>query len=135
MELNSQDVIGVDHDDDRPAPVAEGLRAPETLALASLVLAAVSLLGFGLMNGSPLVPQVYGEIGPNVTRAVVAALIGAGLALLPVGMGAVALRRLPESSSSRRLAGAGVLVGGLSFVLRLVVAVRMGTEENLQFVQ
>ena len=135
MELNSQDVIGVDHDDDRPAPVADALRAPETLALASLVLGAISLTGFGLMNGSAFVPQLYASTGPDVTRAVIAALVGAGLALLPLGVGVAALRRLPEGSSSRALAGAGILLAAVSVVLRLVVAARVGLEDDVQFMQ
>ena len=115
----------------RPAAVL----APEALALASLVLAAVSLVGFGLLNGSPYLPRSYRPGGP--ARAVEPRprrAARAGLALLPAVLGVGALRRLPESSPSRTIAGAAVLVAALSVVLRLVIAVRTAVDDSVPFV-
>ena len=132
-----------DEDDDGeprgPSAVRDLVRsatAPESLALASLVLATVSVLGVGLLNGSPYLPQQYSPDGPpDQTALALIALLGAGRALVPRVLGAVALRRLDDDSRSRTTAGAGVLVAAVAVVLRLVIAVRTATDENTQFVQ
>lgn len=111
------------------------MTTPEVLALASLLLAAISLLGIGLLNGSPYVTELYSGSGPDTSLAVTASLIGAGLALLPIALGAAALRRLPEASRSRVIAGTGVLLAAVSVVLRLAVAVRLALDDNAHFVQ
>lgn len=136
---DDRDLLGDDdRDDERPEGGVLGgaAGAPEALALASLVLAAVSVAGFGLLNGPPYLPALYSGGGPPVTRlAVTASLIGAGLALLPAALGAVALRRLPEVSAWRAVAGAGVLVAVLSAVLRLAIGALTAADDSVQFVQ
>ena len=132
-----------DEDDDGeprgPSAVRDLVRsatAPECLALASLVLAAISILGVGLLNGSPYLPQQYVPDGPpDPASLALIPLLGAGLALVPLTLGAVALRRLDAHSPSRTTAGAGVLLASVAVVLRLVVTIRTATDENAQFVQ
>ena len=139
---DSRDVItghgSADDAQEPDSPVAEvvaSVKAPETLALASLLLAVISLLGLGLLNGSPYVPELYSDTGMDTTRATVAARVGAGFALLPAALGAVALRRLPEQSSFRVLAGTGILLAAVAVLLRLAVAVRTATQEGVQYIQ
>ena len=131
-----------DEDDAKPggpSAVGELVRsatAPECLALASLVLATTSVLGVGLLNGSPYLPQQFSPDGPpDPAVLALVALLGAGLALVPLVLGAVALRRLGDDSPSRTTAGAGVLLAAVALVLRLVITVRTATDETAQFVQ
>lgn len=139
MDQTSRDLIGDEDfagEDDLPAAgVMQAVTAPDVLALASLLLAVLSLLGLGLLNGSPYVPELYGGTGPELSLAITASLLGAGLALLPAALGAAALRRLPDDSRFRVIAGAGVLLAAVSVVLRLAVTVRLAMDENLHFVQ
>lgn len=143
VDLDGPDVLG---DDDRDAEdgelaarsrgVGRAVTAPEALALASLVLAVVSLLGVGLLNGSAYLPQgFYGDGVPEQSDLVLTALLGAALALLPAALGVWALRRLPDDSPSSTTAGAGVLLALVSLVLRLVLAARTATDERVPFVQ
>ena len=123
-------------DESEHGSVLRDLAAPEALALASLVLAVVSVLGIGLLNGSPYLPSLFSANGPTDSSVLVlAALLGAALALLPAALGVVALRRLPLDSPSRTTAAAGVLVAGVSCVLRVVLAVRTAVDDSAQFVQ
>jgi hypothetical protein len=136
---HDRDVLGEEHDDDvgedEPrSSVLPALRAPEALALASLVLAGVSVLGLGLLNGSPYLPPSF-EGPPQSSSLVQAALLGAALALVPAALGVLALRRLPDDAPSRAVAGAGVLVALVSCVLRLVLAVRASTDDATPFLQ
>ena len=140
MHPDDEDLLEDDeeHFDDESAArsVLRDLLAPEALALASLVLAVVSVLGIGLLNGSPYLPSLFSANGPaEPSVLVLAALLGAALALLPAALGVVALRRLPFDSPSRTTAAAGVLVAGVSFVLRVVLAVRNAVDDSAQFVQ
>ncbi len=109
--------------------------APEAVALASVLLATVSLLGVGLLNGSPYLPPSFDGTPPEGSILVLTALLGAGLALLPVGLGAWSLLRLPEGSPARATAGAGVLVAGVSVVLRLVLAARTAADDGAPYFQ
>jgi hypothetical protein len=96
---------------------------------------ATSRTTLGLLNGSAYVSMFTLEGGPPAQSTfVLSALIGAGLALLPALLGVAALRRLPEDSPSRALAGAGVVVAAVSVALRLVVAARTAADETVQFV-
>jgi hypothetical protein len=148
VDRDGPDVLGDDedeydeyHEDDEPAvgsrSLARAVTAPEALALASVVLAVVSLSGVGLLNGSPYLPQAFYDGGgaPDQSDLVLAVLLGAALTLLPVGLGVWALRGLPGDSPSRTTAGAGVLVALVSFALRLVLAARMAADERVPFVQ
>lgn len=143
MDHDGRDRIGEQHehfdgDEDEQGSgsvVLQAAGAPEALALASLVLAVVSLVGLGLLNGSPYLPQAFSAGEPLQRTLVTAALLGAALALLPLALGAVALRRLPDDSGWRPFAGAGVLVAGVSVLLRLAIAARTATDDAVQFMQ
>jgi hypothetical protein len=138
MQHDDEDLLEGGHVDDESevGSVLRDLLAPEALALASLVLAVVSVLGLGLLNGSPYLPSLYSGDGPTDSSVLVlAALLGAALALLPAALGVVALRRLPLGSSSRTTAAAGVLVAGVSCGLRVVLAVRNAVDDSATFVQ
>jgi hypothetical protein len=141
MDHDGRDMIGDagpdDEQDDerRRASRGESVTAPEVLALASLLLAAISLLGLGLLNGAPYVPALYSGAGPDRSLAVTSALVGACLALLPAVLGAAALSRLPDESPWRVPAGTGVLLAATSLLLRLAVAARIAMEDDVQFVQ
>jgi formate hydrogenlyase subunit 3/multisubunit Na+/H+ antiporter MnhD subunit len=75
-----------DRRNDRIEDVKGLLGAPPVLALVSFVLAVLSLAGFGLMNGTTyVVPFLNGQ--PQQRRLVVGILLGAALALVPVGLG------------------------------------------------
>ena len=149
MDLDRPDVLGADGDDgydehgydehgyDAPARegIVQAVLTPEALALASLVLAGVSLTGFGLLNGSPYLPSAFQDGPPGRTVLVLTALLGAALALLPLALGVWALRRLPDGSSSRTTAAAGVVVASVSVVLRLVIAARTAADESVSYGQ
>ena len=140
VDREHPDLLGDEQDDDDfddedvresgARSVARAAVAPEALALASVLLAVVSLLGVGLLNGSPYLPQSFDGTPPGRSSLVVTALLGAGLALLPAGLGTWALLRLPEGSPARATAGAGVLIAGLSVVLRLVLAARTASNDS-----
>ncbi len=141
VDREHPDLLGDQQDDDADDDVRESAArevvraavAPEALALAAVLLATVSLLGVGLLNGSPYLPPSFDGTPPGRSVLVGTALLGAGLALLPAGLGAWALLRLPEGSPSRATAGAGVLVAGLSVVLRLVLAARTASDDSQYF--
>ena len=141
MQHDGEDLLGDDEEDVEADPVAgssvlRDVTAPEALALASLVLAVVSVLGLGLLNGSPYVPSLFSPDGPSdASVLVLTGLLGAALALLPLTLGVVALRRLSLDSPSRAVAAAGVLVAGVSCVLRVVLAVRNALDDGAQSVQ
>ena len=145
VDRDRPDVLGDDEDehdeDDEPAggsrSLVRAVTAPEALALASVVLAVVSLSGVGLLNGSPYLPQAFYDGGgaPEQSDLVLTVLLGAALALLPAALGVHALRRLPGDSPSRTTAGAGVLVALVSCSLRLVLAARTAADERVPFVQ
>ena len=93
--------------------------------------------GAAAIDGVQAVPEPVPAIRfrPDTGRAIVATLVGAGLALLPAVLGVAALRRLPDPSASRVVAGAGVLLAGVAVVLRLAVAARLALVDDVQFVQ
>ena len=133
---DDEQVDGYDEDVHDPGgrTVLRAATAPEALGLGALVLAFVSVLGIGLLNGMQYVPPSYDQ-GPAAQQSglVAAALVGVGLALLPLGLGAWALRRLPEASPARTTAGAAVVVAAVSVGLRLVIAVRAGVDDSSGF--
>ena len=88
------------------------------------MLAVASLCSFGLLNGQYYVLQyVTGE--PQKTRLVIAALVGAALAVIPVWLGWRAAARVLASDARwvATLARAAVVLGLVSVVLRLIIAV------------
>jgi hypothetical protein len=116
----------MDHDEDEDeigyAPRVVPTADPAALAIASLVLATLSLSGFGLLNGASYVYPL-GQNAGEATRVALAGLLGAGFALVPVLLAAMAQRRTHPGDPSwvPRLAQAGLLLGLLAFVLRLVM--------------
>lgn len=147
MDRDRPDVIGDDEDgyddadegfdDDEPAHsgLLRSVLTPEALALASVVLAAISLLGVGLLNGMAYLAPNWNQASPDGSDLVAPALLGAGLALLPALLGLWALRRLPDGSPSRGTAGAGVLLAALAVVLRLVIAVQVSSSDGISYTQ
>ena len=95
---------------------------PAALAVAAVVLATVSLTGAGLLNGSNYVlPFTQGA--PSTARVVGSGLVGALLAGVPVLLGRTAQRRTHPGDPAwvPRIAQAGVVLGAIAVVLRLVV--------------
>jgi hypothetical protein len=136
------DLIGADSADEEDGhgqatlAMLRDVRAPEVLALVSVVLAVISLAGLGLLNGSPYLPALYSvSTPPDKSAAVAVSLLGAALALIPATLGAIALYRLQSPSSWRAIAGAGLLLALLSLVLRLTVAAMVAADDAVQFVQ
>ena len=104
-----------------PRPTGPGIADPAALAIASVVLATLSLGGFGLLNGaSYVIPLTQGL--PSTARTVLAGLLGAAIALAPVVLGGMARSRTHPGDPDwvARVAQAGDLIGLLALVLRLV---------------
>jgi nitric oxide reductase large subunit len=125
-------VIGSDDDElddpwhDQIVEVSETFGAPDVLAVLAFVMAVGSLLAFGLMNGTTYVyPSLTGIDGRSNTPYVLATMLGAGLALLPVWLGwRASSRSLPTDPRwIVVLARSAVILGLSSGALRLVVAV------------
>jgi hypothetical protein len=93
-------------------------------AVLAFVLGVATLFGFSLLNGSSYLFQyVAGE--PQKTRIVLSALLGAVFAVIPVWLGwrAAARTLAGDPRWVGTLARVAVLLGLLSLVLRLVMAV------------
>lgn len=134
MDREAYDEIG---DDDRsPAPPSR-YAAASVLALAAFVLAVASLLGFGLLNGSSFIAPAFDDVGPQDQTAVLSGLLGAALALLPVGLGlrAVAVLDDDDPDWTATLARAAVVVAGASIALRLAVTLVQATTDSAVFVR
>lgn len=110
-------------DDDRleqPRPLSD-YRSPEVLAPTAFALAVAALLGgFGLLSGS-IVLALTDASQPSQAANVLAALLGAALAAIPLLMGLEAVRNLLEDDPLwvSALARASVLLGGIVVLLRL----------------
>ncbi len=110
---------------DQIVEVSDDYGAPEVLAVVAFVLSLVSLSGFGLLNGSYyFLPYIHTAEGQK-TRLVLAALLGAVFALLPIWLGWRAAARclVTDARWIATLARAAVLLGLLSLLLRLVLSV------------
>lgn len=109
---------------DQLVEVSDEYGAPEVQALTAFVLGVATLFGYGLLSGSTYLFQ-YVANEPQKTRVVLSALLGALLALLPIWLGwRAAARTLPgDARWIGTLARAAVLLGLLSLVLRLILAV------------
>ena len=116
---------GAPYDDDDlryvPRPTGPGVGDPAALAIAALVLGTLSLVGFGLLNGASYVLP-FTQDQSSTTRTVLSGLLGALIALVAVVLGSMASRRAHPGDPAwvPRLAQAGVLVGGLAVLLRLI---------------
>lgn len=110
---------------DQIVDVADTFGAPEVQAVTAFVLAVLSLAGFGLLNGTPYFFTELDAAASYKTRSVLAALLGAGFAIVPVIVGWRASARVLVTDAKwiATLARTAVLLGLLSLVLRLVLAV------------
>ncbi len=110
---------------DQLVEAAETFGSPEVLALVAFALAIGSLFGFGVMNGSAYVIPFLGTVGgDNSTRLVIGTVLGAVLAMVPVGLGwRAAARTLPgDPGWVTTVARTAMILGLTSGLLRLVVA-------------
>ena len=117
--------------EDEPEALTEAFDAPPVLAVVAFVLAVLSFAGFGLMNGSAYItPLINGEAQNG--RLVFALVLGAALALVPVGLGWHAASRTLEDDAPWvvMLARSAILIGLASMLLRLVVAVIQASQDN-----
>ena len=116
--------VDMDDLDDPLAEVTDDYGSPDVVAVVAIVLAVASLCGFGLLNGSYYFLQ-YAAGEPNKSRLVLSTLLGAAFALVPVWLGWRTSARLLETDDRwiATAARAAVVIGLLSLVLRLVLAV------------
>jgi hypothetical protein len=125
--LGDDDTIG----DDEPEALGDAFDAPNVLAIVAFVLAVLSFAGFGLMNGSAYVtPEAVNEA--QTGRLVFSLIVGAALALVPVGLGWHAASRTLEDDPSwvATLARSAMLIGLASMLLRLVIAVIQASQDG-----
>jgi choline-glycine betaine transporter len=111
----------------------ESFGGPDVLALVAFVLAIASFLSFGLMSGTTyVIPVLQDATEDNSTRLVVATLVGAALAMVPVWLGWRASVRLLSDDPRwiGTLARSAVLLGLASGLLRLVVAFIQATQDG-----
>ena len=99
--------------------------APEVQSLLAFVLAVLSIGGFSLLNGTTYLFVELSAEDNYRTRSVLAALLGAAFALLPIVLGWRASARVLVTDAKwiATLARTAVLLGLLSLLLRLVLAV------------
>ena len=116
---------------DEPEALGEAFDAPPVVALVAFVLAILSIAGFGLMNGSTYVAPIV-DNQPHTGRLVFGLVVGAALALVPVGLGWHASSRTLEDDAPwvSVLARAAMLIGLASMALRLVLAVIQASQDN-----
>ena len=103
----------------------ESFGGPDVLAVVAFVLAIASFLCVGLMSGTTyVIPVLLSASEDNSTRLVIATLVGAAIAMVPVWLGWRANARLLADDPRwiGTLARSAVLLGLASFALRLVVA-------------
>ena len=130
----ADDVVGDELDDDyddETEAIRETFDAPQIMSIVAFVLAFLSFAGFGLMNGSAYVtPLLTNE--DESGRAVVALVVGAALALLPVGLGWHAASRTLDDDPPwiATLARSAMLLGLGSMALRLVIAIIQAGQEG-----
>lgn len=111
---------------DHIAEATDSFGAPDVQAVVAFVLGIVTLLGYGLLSGAPYfffaTPSADDDFR---TRNVLAALLGAAFALIPIVLGWRASARVLTSDPrwAGTLARAAVVLGLLALVLRLVLAV------------
>lgn len=105
--------------------VSDDYGAPDVQALTAFVLGVLSVGGFGLLNGTLYFFLSLDAGASYKTRSVLAALLGAAFALVPVVLGWRASARVLADDARwvATLARSAVLLGMVSLVLRLVLAV------------
>ena len=124
---DSDDGVG-----DEPEALGEAFDAPQVVAVVAFVLAVLSFAGFGLMNGTAYVaPLVTNDA--QTGRLVFGLVLGAALALVPVGLGWHAASRTLEDDPAwiAMLARSAMLIGLASMALRLVIAVIQSSQDGV----
>ena len=111
--------------DDEDLQVSDSFSTPDVHAVIAFVLACVSLLSAGVLNGGVYLYQSVPEEGSVRSHNVFAALLGAAFAIVPVILGWRASARVLESDPRwvPTLARAAVILGLTAAFLRLVLAV------------
>jgi hypothetical protein len=114
-----------DLSDDDYLDISDSFSTPDVHAVIGFVLSCVSLLGTGVLNGSVYLYQSLPANDSLRSHNVLAALLGAALALIGVTLGWRASARVIEGDPAwiATLARAAVVLGLMSAFLRLVIAV------------
>ncbi|MDT7536865.1 MAG: hypothetical protein QOI82_450 [Actinomycetota bacterium] len=132
------DEIGPDDDEfddpwhDQIAAAGETFGAPEVQSLVAFVLSLLSMTGIGVLNGAAYVFTSLSSETDYKSRNIVAALLGAAFALLPVVLGWRVSARVLDSDARwvATFARAAVILGLLALTLRLVLAVVAATAHD-----
>lgn len=108
-------------DDELEPRTLSAYRSPEVLGLAAFALGVVALLGFGLLSGQVLLALSDQPGAPSQTLQVLAGLVSAALAAIPLLMGLEATRQLLEDDPLwvSAVARGAVVLGAVAVVLRL----------------
>ena len=119
---------------DQIVETGETFGATDVVAVVAFVLALASVFSFGLLNGTTYIVPFLDDVSDNgnKTALVLGPVVGAGLALVPVWLGWLAsARSLPDDPRwVVALARSAVLLGLLSGLLHLVVAVFMAAHDG-----
>jgi len=111
----------LDDDVELPENRLAGYRTPEVLGLAAFALGLASLLGFGLLSGQVLLALSAEPGPPSQTLQVLASLLSAGLAAVPLLLGLEATRLLLDDDPLwvSAVARAAVVLSAVAVLLRL----------------
>ena len=118
--------------DDEDVQVSDSFSTPDVHAVVAFVLSCVSLFGAGVLNGGLYLYQSIPTDDSIRSRNVVAALLSAAFALVPLILGWRASARVIDSDPRwvPTLARAAVIIALLSAFLRLVLAVLAAGSDN-----
>jgi hypothetical protein len=125
---HAADEAGDELDDpwhDHIVEAGETFGAPEVQSIVAFVLSIVATTGLGVLNGTAYVFTSLSAESEFKTRNVLAAVLSAGFALIPIVLGWRVSARVLDSDPRwvSALARAAVILGLLALVLRLVLAV------------
>ena len=117
---------------DQLVSAGESFGGPEVLAVVAAVTGVASFFGFGVMNGSVYIVPLFNGGQDDTSRLVLAALLGAALAMVPVWLGWRAVSRTLDTDPHwvPAVARAAIVIGLASGLLRLVVAVVQATHDG-----
>jgi hypothetical protein len=110
---------------DQLVATSETFGAPEVQSLVAFVLSLLSVTGIGVLNGAAYAFTSLSSATDYKSRNIVAALLGAAFALLPIVLGWRVSARVLDTDPRwvATFARAAVVLGLLALVLRLVLAV------------